>query len=63
MNSTVTKSQGFKDLTVVSFESRQAEAMVKMIQNEGGRAISAPTLQEIPLDKNPEAFAFSERLF
>ncbi|MBI4970736.1 MAG: uroporphyrinogen decarboxylase [Candidatus Omnitrophica bacterium] len=59
---TITKSSGFKDLTVVSFESRQAEAMAKMIENEGARAISAPTMQEIPLEKNPEVFRFADRL-
>ena len=53
----------FKNLTVVSFESRQAEAMTKMIQNEGGTPLSAPSMQEIPLEKNPEAFAFAERFF
>ncbi len=60
---TTSKPLGFKGLTVVSFESRQAAAMIKMIENEGGKAVSAPTLQEIPLEKNPEAFAFAEKLF
>lgn len=54
---------GFNGACVVSFESRMAEVMVQGITNKGGRVISAPSMQEIPLEKNPEVFAFAEKLF
>ncbi len=58
----VTQTAGFAGMNVVSFESRLAEVMMKSITTKGGRVLSAPSLQEIPLEKNPEAFAFAERL-
>ncbi len=57
-----TKATGFQGMGVVSFESRMADVMVKAITSRGGRAISAPSMQEIPLENNPEAFAFAEKL-
>src|SRR3989338_4281108 len=57
-----TKTTGFQGMGVVSFESRMADLMVKAITSRGGRAFSAPSLQEIPLENNPEAFAFCEKL-
>ncbi len=55
-------TQGFGGVRVVSFESRLAEAMAKSIATHGGVPVSAPALQEIPLEKNPEAFAFADKL-
>lgn len=54
--------KGFGGARVVSFESRLSEAMAKSIATHGGVPVSAPALQEIPLEKNPEAFAFAEKL-
>lgn len=51
-----------KTLTAVSFESRMAEETKKLIEKRGWQVISAPSMQEIPLEKNPEAFAFAEKL-
>ncbi|MBI2167091.1 MAG: uroporphyrinogen decarboxylase [Candidatus Omnitrophica bacterium] len=57
-----TETAGFKGVGVVSFESRLAEIMSQGIERKGGRAILAPSLQEIPLEKNPEALAFGRKL-
>ncbi|MBI3084075.1 MAG: uroporphyrinogen-III synthase, partial [Candidatus Omnitrophica bacterium] len=53
---------GFQGARVVVFESRMAEAMARSIRSHGGEPISAPSLQEVPLEKHHEAFAFAERL-
>ena len=55
--------KGFGGATVVSFESRLAEAMTESIRRNGGQPISAPSLREIPLTENHEAFSFAEKLF
>lgn len=58
-----TKSfRDFSGLRVVSFESRQAGETAKLIAKAGGIAISAPSLREVPLERNDEALAFAERL-
>src|SRR3989338_4073426 len=48
---------------VALFESRMAGPMSKSIRRHGGEVVSAPSVQEIPLEKNPEVFSFAERLF
>ena len=55
--------QGLKGLRVVCFESRRAEIMEQLILKHGGVPIIAPALKEIPLEDNPEAFRFAEKLF
>jgi len=62
MNQPLDTISNFNGLTVISFESRMAESMSRMIETHQGKVISAPSMQEIPLDKNPEAFDFMERL-
>jgi len=57
------QKKGFEGTRVVSFESRLAEAMCRSIELHGGQPVSAPSLREIPLEANPEAFAFAEKLF
>ena len=49
-------------LRVVSFESRRAQEMARLIAAKGGRPMSAPTLREVPLEENPAALAFGEEL-
>lgn len=56
-------SMNFKNMQVVSFESRRAKEMCALIERCGGQAISAPTMREVPLETNTEALAFAERLF
>ncbi len=60
---TVQTKTDFGGRGVAAFESRMADIMAMNIQRKGGRAVIAPTMQEIPLDRNPEAFAFAEKLF
>src|SRR5882672_4816644 len=55
-------SKGFKGLRVVSFESRKSAQMADLIQRNGGEAILAPSMREVPLEDNAEALAFGERL-
>src|SRR5688500_6519810 len=54
--------EGFNGKRVVSLESRRAEEMATLIRSFGGDPLVAPSLQEIPLEDNPEAFAFADRL-
>jgi len=62
--------RGYGGLRVVSFESRMAAESVKLIRSAGGVALSAPSMQEIPLGpardtggpSNAEVFAFAEEL-
>lgn len=50
-------------MRVCSFESRRAEEMCSLIERNGGVATVAPSMREIPLDQNPEAFSFAADLF
>ncbi len=53
---------GLNGLTVVSFESRMAAEMTRLIERHGGRALVAPALREIPLEDNSAALQFGEQL-
>jgi uroporphyrinogen-III synthase len=53
----------FDGLRVVSFESRRAIEMGELIRRQGGDPFVAPSMREAPIENNPEAFEFAERLF
>lgn len=53
----------FDGLRVLSLESRRAAEMETLIRARGGDPFVAPSMREVPLENNPEAFAFAERLF
>src|SRR5271154_1008661 len=53
----------FAGLRVLSFESRRATEMAELIRRQGGDPFVAPSMRESPIESNPEAFAFAERLF
>jgi uroporphyrinogen-III synthase len=53
----------FDGLRVVSFESRRATEMGELIRRQGGVPFVAPSMREAPIENNPEAFEFAERLF
>ena len=55
-------SPGFAGLRVATFESRLAGPIAELIAKHGGIPVEAPSLREIALENNPEAFAFAERL-
>lgn len=53
---------GFNGLTVAAFESRMATEMTRLIERYGGISLVAPSMQEIPLEENPQALVFGEQL-
>lgn len=57
-----TEKQGFNGLTVAAFESRMAKEMEDLIRRYGGVPKVAPSMREVPLTENKEAFAFFDRL-
>jgi uroporphyrinogen-III synthase len=53
----------FDGKRVLSLESRRAAEIGQLIEKQGGEAFVAPSMREIPLEENAEAFGFAERLF
>lgn len=53
---------GFQGLTVLSFESRMAAEITRLIERYGGRPLVAPALREIPLHDNAAVMEFGHRL-
>lgn len=53
---------GFGGLRVIAFESRMAEQMAQLIERHGGRPIVAPSMREVPLERNTDVLRFGERL-
>ena len=53
----------FDGLRVLSLESRRASEIERLIRTQGGVPFVAPSMREVPLENNPQAFAFAERLF
>ena len=53
----------FHGLRVLALESRRAAEMEQLILKQDGQPFVAPSMREIPLAQNDEAFAFAERLF
>jgi uroporphyrinogen-III synthase len=56
------KHPSFDGLSVISFESRRAMEMTKLIENHCGVATVVPAMREIAIEKNPEALAFERAL-
>lgn len=52
----------FDGLRVLSLESRRASEIERLIRGQGGRPFIAPSMREVPLADNHEAFGFAERL-
>ncbi|HEY3836023.1 MAG TPA: uroporphyrinogen-III synthase [Bryobacteraceae bacterium] len=53
----------FNGRRVLAFETRRAAEIETLIRKQGGDPFVAPSMREMPLESNPEAFAFAERLF
>jgi uroporphyrinogen-III synthase len=53
---------GFGGRAVVSFESRRAAEMARLIERHGGLPIAAPAMREVTLAENPAALAFARDL-
>ena len=54
--------EGLEGLRVATFESRRSEDMARLIAKRGGTPIQAPSMQEVPLEDQHEAFEFGETL-
>ncbi|HEX4232520.1 MAG TPA: uroporphyrinogen-III synthase [Bryobacteraceae bacterium] len=52
----------FGQADVLALESRRANEMAELIRINGGRPFVAPSMTEVPLAENNEAFAFAQRL-
>jgi len=55
-------TNNFDGLRVVSFESRRADEMEKLIERYGGLPLVAPSMAETPLSEAGEAIAFARQL-
>lgn len=55
--------EDFQGLCVASFESRMADVMEQGIRKYEGTPLCVPTMQEIPLEKNPDIDLFAKKLF
>src|SRR6202521_367250 len=53
----------FEGLRVLSLESRRALEMEELIRKQGGEPFVAPSMREVALAENEDAFRFGERLF
>ena len=53
----------FAGLKVISFESRRAAEMAQLIRKQQGEPVVVPSMREVPIERNEEAFRFAERLF
>jgi len=53
----------FDGLRVLSLESRRSTEIERLIRSQGGDSFVAPSMREVPLTDNPQAFEFAERLF
>ncbi len=54
---------GFEGLRVIALESRRATEMAELIRRQGGVPFVAPSMREVPLERNDETFTFAESLF
>jgi uroporphyrinogen-III synthase len=50
-------------ITALAFESRMADSTAKLLQRQGARTISAPSMKEVPLENHSAVFDFADRLF
>lgn len=55
-------AKNFDGLTVLSLESRMALPMAKLVEKAGGKALCAPSMREVPLEDNSDAFRFFAEL-
>ncbi len=60
--SSVTQNLPLTNVSIISFESRQSDILRQALEKHGATVFSAPSVQEIPFEQNPEAFAFAEKL-
>lgn len=56
------KELKLQGLRAVLFERRFADTLAGLIQIQGGVPLLAPAMKEVPLENNPAAFVFGEKL-
>ncbi len=56
------ENPSFGGLRVASFESRRRDEMAQMIVRFGGEPHVSPSLREVPLEQNPAAVDFAQRV-
>ncbi|MFH5831067.1 uroporphyrinogen-III synthase [Halalkalibaculum sp. DA384] len=59
----MTSSEPLTNFTALAFESRRADTTAKLLQRQGAHPISAPSMQEVPLENHTAVFTFAEQLF
>lgn len=52
--------KGLSGLSVTVFESRMSSTLMQLVRLQGGEALAAPLLKEVPIERNPQALAFGE---
>ena len=52
----------FDGLRVLSLESRRSNEIERLIRSQRGEPFVAPSMREVPLADNPQAFEFAEKL-
>jgi uroporphyrinogen-III synthase len=52
------RTGGFAGLRILSLESRRAQEIAHLIQNNGGVAVVAPSTREVPVESSPAITAF-----
>lgn len=52
----------FSGLRVLALETRRARELASIVSSYGGQPIIAPSMREVPLESNPEALEFVDRL-
>jgi uroporphyrinogen-III synthase len=53
----------FQGIRVLALETRRANEIATLIRNRQGDPTVAPSMREVPIRQNHEAFAFAEKLF
>src|SRR5258708_3811077 len=53
----------FSGRSVLALESRRSAETAELIRKQQGDPFVAPSMREVPLEQNNEAFQFAERLF
>jgi uroporphyrinogen-III synthase len=53
----------FADANVLAFESRRAKEIAELIRINGGEPVVAPAMVEVPIENNPDAYAFAHQLY
>lgn len=59
----MTSDKPLSGLNAVCFESRLSESAANLLEKYGADVISAPSMQEVPLEKHDEVFRFGKELF